>query len=108
VLEAPAPLRIVFARPVGFLADVRLTIRIDSVVVHDGSFLSGVDVTRPVTLGAHRLDTCIDLGIARRRRQYAIQVPAGAGLTVELVYSRLWGNFKRALRVGHAPAPASR
>jgi hypothetical protein len=91
----PVALRIVFARPGFFVADARLSICVDSVVVHDGSFVAGVDLTCPVTVGAHRIDTCIDLSIARRRRQYAIEVPAGPGVTVALVYSRFWGNFKR-------------
>jgi hypothetical protein len=94
-----ATLRLVFPRPGFHLVDVRVTLRLDGAVVHDGSFMAGFDATLDVAPGAHRLTSEIDLGIAQRRREWPLTVPE-AGCEATISYSRFWGNFskKRAIR----------
>jgi hypothetical protein len=91
-------LRIVFPKPGFFLTDVRLAITVDGVLVYNGSFTAGVDLTGPIAPGPHRIATLIDLGIAQRHRTYDVVIPE-AGLTFQLAYSRLWGNFKKAATI---------
>jgi hypothetical protein len=94
--RALAPvLRIVFPKPGFFLVDVRMTIGLDGGIVYDGGFLGGVDVSGAVAPGMHTVTTRIDIGGFARERVYPVTVPPGRGLTVELAYSRFWGNFTK-------------
>lgn len=92
-------LRIVFPRPGFFLTDVRTIITIDGGVVYDGSFVGGIDIAGATSPGAHTVTTRLELGIAARTRSYTVDVPAGRGVTLELEYSRFWGNFTKTPRV---------
>lgn len=92
-------LRIVFPKPGFFLADVRLIITCDGHVVYDGSFTSGVELFLPVTAGPHLITTRIDLGGIGRGREYPIAIPPGQAFSLELEYSRFWGNFAKKPRL---------
>lgn len=87
-------LRILFEKPEFFLTDVRVVLLLDGVTVYEGGFKAGIDVTAPTALGQHRLESIIELGLAKRRRAWAIAVPP-SGCDFRLEYSRLWGNFAK-------------
>jgi len=91
-----ATLRIVFPPPGLFITDVRMTLALDGQPVYDGSFRSGMDVSVEVAPGAHRLESRIELGPAARTRAWDIDVDAEQ-VTVQIAYSRFWGNFKKGL-----------
>jgi len=90
-------LRVTFARPSFYVSDIAFVLTLDGAPIFGGGFLSGVDVTVPVAPGRHLLTSSLDLAIVKRTRTWQVDVPAG-GLAVELVYSRMWGNFKKRLR----------
>lgn len=94
----PGPqLRIVLPRPGFFIADARLVVTIDGHPVHDGSFLTGMDVCVPVMPGFRRVGTAMELlgtGIWRSR-EYPIDLSSGRSTTLVLEYSRFWGNFAK-------------
>jgi len=92
-------LRIVFARPGFFISDVRTIITIDGGVVYDGSFMAGIDISGAVSPGTHNVTTRIELGIAARTRSYTVDVSAGRGVTLDLEYSRFWGNFTKTAAI---------
>lgn len=96
-----AALRISFPRPGFFLTDVRVTLTLDGRVVHDGGFMSGFELTLDVPPGAHSLASVIDLGLARRTREWAFEVPQG-GCAATISYSRFWGNFSKKLAIDPA------
>jgi len=89
-------LRVVFPKPGFFLADVRLVLTLDGWAVYDGSFKSGFDLLWPVADGPHRVGTVIDIGITKRQRFYDVMIAPNAQVTLELAYSRFWGNFKKS------------
>jgi hypothetical protein len=91
-------IRLTLPKPGFFLNDVRVKMLLDGAPVYDGSFTSGFDVTFPAAAGNHRLESVIELGIAQRRRQWDVVVPA-AGCDVQVEYSRFWGNFTKSLLV---------
>lgn len=91
-----ATIRVLFPPPGFFIADTRMTLQLDGQPVYDGSFKSGVDVNVEVAPGTHRLESRIELGALARTRTWDVEVDAEQ-LTVELAYSRFWGNFKKAL-----------
>jgi hypothetical protein len=93
-----AALHLVFPRPGFFLTDVRVTLTLDGQLVHDGTFMSGFDVSVDVPAGRHALTSVIDLGIARRTREWALDVPAG-GCDATIAYSRFWSNFSKKLAI---------
>jgi hypothetical protein len=102
--RALAPnLRVLFRKPGFFITDVRFVIMLDGHVVYDGGFLEGVDLYLPVATGPHVVSTRIDLGMIARSREYPIHVPPGQAFSLELEYSRFWGNFtKKPKLVAHA------
>jgi hypothetical protein len=101
--RALAPsLRVFFRKPGFFFTDVRFAIMLDGIVVYDGGFLEGVELYLPVATGPHVVSTRIDLGVISRTREYPVFVPPGQAFTLELEYSRFWGNFtKKATLVAH-------
>lgn len=102
--RALAPnLRIRFPKPGFFVTDVRLVLTLNGHVIYDGSFMGGLDLTVPVAVGRHVLATRIDLGGLARTREYTLDVTPGHAFSIELAYSRFWGNFKKgAALVRHA------
>jgi hypothetical protein len=88
-------LRITFAKPGFFITDARIVLLVDGQAIHDGSFLAGIDLRVPVAPGPHRLESVIDIGLARRRRAWDVIAPC----EVEIEYSRFWGNFSKKARV---------
>ena len=91
-----ASLRVVFPRPSFFLVDVRVTLTLDGQPVHDGTFMAGFAVALDVAPGRHVLASVIDLGLARRTREWVLEVPASGG-DATISYSRFWGNFSKKL-----------
>ena len=87
-------LRILFPPPGWFLADSRMEVHLDGIAVYDGSFKAGMDVTREVTPGEHRIQAFIHVGPIARVRQYAVHIPDRTSMELKLAYSRVWGNFK--------------
>lgn len=91
-----AVMRIVFPPPGLFITDTRMTLQLDGQPVYDGSFKSGMDVSVEVTPGPHRLESRLELGALARTRAWDVAVDAEQ-VTVQIAYSRLWGNFKKGL-----------
>ncbi len=96
-------LRIAYPKPGFFLADVRVVIGVDGQVVYDGGFVSGFDVDLHVDSGAHVVTSEIKLPPISRKREYRVDVGMNEEVTATLVYSRLWGNFKKTLSIARAP-----
>jgi hypothetical protein len=71
--------------------------------IYDGGFLSGFEVDLEVPAGSHALVSQIHLPPFTRTREFVVEVGANELVTVELAYSRLWGNFKKSLTVSRAP-----
>jgi hypothetical protein len=91
-------LRVVFPKPGFFLTDVRVSLTLDGAAIYDGGFLAGIDVSVDTSPGPHRIESIINIGIAKRRRAWDVDVPAG-GCDVAIEYSRVWGNFTKRPRV---------
>jgi len=84
-------LRIVFDKPGFFIVDVRLLVTFDGRTVHDGSFMSGFDVSDEVAAGPHRIAT--EIAPFKRRKTYDVTIGDAPSYTARLRYSRFWGNF---------------
>lgn len=89
-------LRIFFRPQRYFLTDVPIVVALDSVRVFEGGFLGGFDVSGPAAPGAHVITSEIRIGGFSRNKRWTVEL-GEADRTVELVYSRFWGNFKGSL-----------
>jgi hypothetical protein len=91
-------LHVRFLPPGFFLTDVRVVLQLDGTTIYDGGFLAGIDLRVPVSPGDHRLESVIDLGLAKRRRSWDVVV-RDSDCDVVLEYSRMWGNFTKNPRM---------
>jgi len=96
-------LRVVFPKPGFFLTDTTVQVDVDGRNVFQGSFKAGFELVVPVEPGAHRIDTRILLPPFSRKREFSVDVAATEVLTVELSYSRFWGNFDKSPKTARAP-----
>lgn len=101
-----AYLRILFERSGDFVEDVPLTVTFDGQIVHQGGFMGGFDWTEQVPTGPHVITTRIELGPIARTKKYRFTLHGPADYRTapdhyeaRLVYSRLWGNFTRKLKL---------
>lgn len=100
-----ANLTVAFVKPGWFMIDVAMSVVLDrDKLIYQGSFLAGFEVTGRVELGAHTLETIIDVGAFKRRRAYAFTLESLPdyrsslpSYRIDLCYSRFWGNFTRKL-----------
>lgn len=96
-------IRVRFEAPAEVTVDTRLEVRLDGRALYIGRFLAGFDAHSSVAPGEHVLTTAIHVGALTRSRRYAFTAGGGAlrevatRLEVVLRYSRMWGNFSRAL-----------
>jgi hypothetical protein len=95
-----------FPRPRYLVGDARVVLLLDGASFYEGGFKAGIDVTTAAAPGSHRLESVIDLGIAKRRRSWEVAVSA-SGCDVILSYSRFWGNFAKSVR-SSSPTAGSR
>lgn len=107
--RSPMLLTIHFPPPGFFLADMRVAIRVDGELRHQGSFTRGFRVMLDLEPGAHTVETAIGDGLLQRKRSYFVELPAeGDGIVATLGYSRMWGNFEPKLAIsdmGLVPMP---
>ena len=94
-----ARLTVRFPPPGFFLMDATLTVRLDGGAIYQGSFKSGFEVSGELWPGSHTLEASIAMGMVQRTRSFAVELAPGQALTAELAYSRLWGNFKKRLKL---------
>jgi hypothetical protein len=92
-------IHISFPSPRFFMGDAQVILLLDGATIYEGGFKAGIDVTVPVAPGQHRLESAIELGIAKRRRTWEVAVPS-SGCDVLLEYSRTRGNFAKGVRIG--------
>ncbi|HMR06885.1 MAG TPA: hypothetical protein PKA88_13970 [Polyangiaceae bacterium] len=92
-------LRVSYPKPGFFLSDIRVVIRMDGTPIYDGSFLSGFDVVVEASPGSHTVQSELMLPPFSRKREFLVNIAEGELLHAELVYSRLWGNFKKTLKL---------
>src|SRR5262249_53845413 len=79
-------MHISFPSPRFLMGDAHVVLLLDGAPVYEGGFGAGIDVTIPAAPGQHRLESVIELGIAKRRRSWEVAMPA-AGCDVILEYS---------------------
>jgi len=96
-------LHISFPSPRFFIGDAQVVLLLDGTTIYEGGFKAGIDATVPAAPGQHRLESVIELGIAKRRRSWDVAVPP-SGCDAILEYSRLWGNFAQGVRIGSRAA----
>lgn len=99
-------LRILFEKPGWFVGDVPLTVTLDDRILHQGTFLGGMDHIEQVSAGPHTITTRIELGVIARKREYRFTLGSPADyrsgperFQADLVYSRFWGNFTGKLKL---------
>lgn len=98
-------LRVSFPAPGFFVNNPRIEIRLGVLVLYEGSFTSGFDVSVDVSPGHHVLETAIFAPVGNVAKRQRIELPLHAEggyrgipeVHAKLEYSRMWGNFgKRA------------
>jgi len=92
-------LRVLFGAPGFFINDCHLEVDVDGENIFAGSFRGGFERDLPMEAGEHEMVTRIQIGGITRTKRYAITLGDARTHTATLVYSRLWGNFSRKLKL---------